>query len=46
VVDRAGNESCFAIDVFGIGEMKELIITARPAFRPESSNNTGYSILD
>ncbi len=47
VEDRAGNASCMFIEVVWIGTMKELIITVRPAFRPEPvTNDTWYSIVD
>ena len=46
VEDRAGNESCMAMNVTGIGTMKELVITVRPAFRPDPSEvATWYSLI-
>jgi hypothetical protein len=41
MTDRAGNESCIAIEVLDIGNLTPLIVTVRPAFRPDpATNNT------
>lgn len=46
MTDRAGNESCIAIEVLDIGNLTPLIVTVRPAFRPDpATNDTWYSIL-
>ena len=46
VEDRAGNESCIEVEVTGIGLHKDLVITVRPAFRPEPTESvTWYAIL-
>jgi len=46
-IDRAGNQSCNYVEVLWIWNLTDLVITIRPAFRPDpSTNNTWYSIVN
>lgn len=45
--DRAGNEACIYVEVMGIGNLTDLMITVRPAFRPDpATNDTGYKLVN
>ena len=47
VADRAGNKATIYIDISWIWNLTNLVITVRPAFRPDPATNaTWYSIVD
>jgi len=47
MVDRAGNQVSLYVDISWIWDLTNLVVTVRPAFRPDPATNaTWYSIVD